>query len=211
MAVTVERLIATLEARFDKYDRALNKALGNTNRTFTRIETRGKQMERRLAGLGSNFGASITKALAVAGGIRGLQTLLDSATKIDNALKVAGLSGQELEKVYARLRDSAVKNAAPLETLVTLYGRVALVQKDLNVSQEEMLNFTDKIALALRVSGQSAAESSGALLQLSQALGSGKVQSQEFQSILEGSLPIAQAAAAGLKEAGGSVARLRQL
>lgn len=211
MAVTVERLIATLEARFDKYDRALNKALGNTDRTFTRIERRGKQMERRLAGLGSNFGASITKALAVAGGIRGLQTLLDSATKIDNALKVAGLSGQELEKVYARLRDSAVKNAAPLETLVTLYGRAALVQKELNVSQEEMLNFTDKIALALRVSGQSAAESSGALLQLSQALGSGVVRAEEFNSILEGALPIAQAAAAGLKEAGGSVARLRQL
>lgn len=211
MAVTVERLIATLEARFDKYDRALNKALGNTDRTFTRIERRGKQMERRMAAMGAGIGMSFTKALAVAGGIRGFQSLLDSATRIENALKVAGLEGDNLTKVYDRLFQSAQKNAAPLENLVELYGRVALVQKDLNVSQEEMLNFTDKIALALRVSGQSAAESSGALLQLSQALGSGKVQAQEFQSILEGALPIAQAAAAGLKEAGGSVARLRQL
>ena len=94
---------------------------------------------------------------------------------------------------------------------MTLYGRAALVQKELNVTQDEMLNFTDKIALALRVAGTDAQSASGALLQLSQALGSGVVRAEEFNSILEGALPIAQAAAAGLKEAGGSVARLRQL
>src|SRR5690606_18702903 len=86
-----------------------------------------------------------------------------------------------------------------------------LVQKELGISGEELLGFTDKIAVALRVSGKSAAESSGALLQLSQALGSGVVRAEEFNSILEGAQPIAQAAAAGLKEAGGSVAKLRQL
>lgn len=211
MAVTVERLIATLEARFDQYDKQLNRALGNTNRTFGRIEARGKQLERRMSQMGANFGASLTRAFAIAGGIRGFQTLIDSATRIDNALKVAGLSGTELEKVYSRLRDSAIKNAAPLETLVTLYGRAALVQKELNVSQEEMLNFTDKVAVALRVAGTDAQSASGALLQLSQALGSGVVRAEEFNSILEGALPIAQAAAAGLREAGGSVAALRQL
>src|SRR5690606_31893845 len=47
--------------------------------------------------------------------------------------------------------------------------------------------------------------------QLSQALGSGIVRAEEFNSILEGALPVAQAAAAGLEEAGGSVAKLRAL
>jgi tape measure domain-containing protein len=49
------------------------------------------------------------------------------------------------------------------------------------------------------------------MLQLSQALGSGTVRAEEFNSILEGAVPIAQAAAAGLEEAGGSVAKLRTL
>src|SRR5690606_31236336 len=131
--------------------------------------------------------------------------LLDSATRIENALKVAGLAGEQLESVYQRLKDSAIANAAPIEALVELYGRAALVQKELGITGEELLNFTDKISVALRVSGKSAAESSGALLQLSQALGSGVVRAEEFNSILEGALPIAQAAAAGLLEAGGSV------
>lgn len=149
--------------------------------------------------------------LAAGASLRGAQSLIDQSTRIQNALKVAGLEGEALNKVYGRLFQSAQKNAAPLETLVTLYGRAALVQKELGVSQEEMLNFTDKVSLALRVAGTDAQSASGALLQLSQALGSGVVRAEEFNSILEGALPIAQAAAAGLKEAGGSVARLRQL
>src|SRR5690606_30692047 len=129
----------------------------------------------------------------------------------ENSLKVAGLSGQELTRVYDRLFASAQRNAAPVESLVELYSRASLVQKELGVSTEELIDFTDRVALALRVSGKSAQESSGALLQLSQALGSGIVRAEEFNSLLEGALPIAQAAAAGLSEAGGSVAMLRQL
>ena len=172
MAVTVERLIATLEARFDKYERSLEKSLGHTNRTFTRIETRGKQMERRMSAIGAGIGTSFAKALAIAGGARGIQSLIDSATRIENALKVAGLEGDNLRAVYDRLFQSAQKNAAPIEAMVTLYGRLAQAQDSLNVSQNEMTNFVDKIGVALRVSGASATEASGALLQLSQALGS---------------------------------------
>lgn len=211
MATDVERLIVALEARTTAFEKALQRANGSANRQSRSIERRFQQMNRNLTSGFGNLGNSLVKAFAVVGGIRGMQSLLDSTTKIDNALKVAGLSGAELEMVYNRLRDSALKNAAPLETLVTLYGRAALVQKELGVSQEEMLNFTDKIALALRVAGTDAQSASGALLQLSQALGSGVVRAEEFNSILEGALPIAQAAAAGLKEAGGSVAQLRQL
>lgn len=52
--VEVQRLVATLEARFNKYEKALNRAQGRTNRTFTNIERRGRQMERRLATVGQN-------------------------------------------------------------------------------------------------------------------------------------------------------------
>ncbi|WP_353641317.1 tape measure protein [Mesorhizobium sp. WSM2239] len=211
MAIEVERMIATLEANFSKYDRALNKALGNTNSTFSRIEKRGKALETRLAGIGSTFARSFAAGFAGAVSIRGAQQLIDAATRMENALKVAGLSGDELTRVYDRLFESATKNAAPIESLVTLYGRAALVQKELGVSTEELLGFTNNVALALRVAGSDAQSASGALLQLSQALGSGVVRADEFNSILEGAPTIAQAAAAGLEEAGGSVARLRQL
>lgn len=207
----MQRLIVSLEAKTVAFEKAMNKALGVANRRTKAIESQFAKMNSRignsLAGVGKQWVAALAAGLSVGA----IAKFSDAATRIDNALKVAGLSGAELEKVYGRLRDSAVSNAAPIEALVELYGRAALVQKELNITGEELLGFTDKIALALRVSGKSAAESSGALLQLSQALGSGTVRAEEFNSILEGALPIAQAAAAGLEEAGGSVAKLRQL
>ncbi|WLR94247.1 tape measure protein [Shinella zoogloeoides] len=210
-ATDLERLVVQLSADIKKYENALSRAMGQTNKQARQIEARFAKMNKNITTGFSALSQKMVGAFAVAGGIKGLQTLLDSATRIDNALKVAGLSGAELEKVYDRLRDSAVKNAAPLETMVELYGRLKLVQGELNVSGAQLEGFVDRIGVALRINGKSAAETSGALTQLSQALGAGTVRAEEFSSILEGALPIAQAAAAGLKEAGGSVAKLRQL
>lgn len=210
MAVTNEQLVAVLSAQVTKFEKAMDKAAGKADRSFTKIERRGKTMEKRLAAIAPNF-RSLLGPLAGGGVVRGFQQFADAATRIENSLKVAGLEGDALEEVFQRLEQSAKNNFAPMESLTELYSRAALVQKELGITSEELLGFTDKIALALRVSGKSASQTSGALLQLSQALGSGVVRAEEFNSILEGALPIAQAAAAGLKEAGGSVAKLRQL
>ena len=73
------------------------------------------------------------------------------------------------------------------------------------------MRFTENVGLALAQQGGSAESAAGALQQLSQALAGGVVRAEEFNSILEGAYPIAQAAADGIAEAGGSVGRLRQL
>lgn len=211
MATEVETLLLRLEATQAKFDKQLKAAYNSADRNSRKIESRFARMNKSIGGSFNALQGVMLKAFAAAAAARGAQQLIDSATRIENALKVAGLAGEELAKVYDELFASAQRNAAPLEALVTLYGRAALVQKELGISQQELLGFTDKVALSLRVSGKSAAESSGALLQLSQALGSGIVRAEEFNSILEGALPIAQAAAAGLDEAGGSVSKLRQL
>jgi len=211
MATDLERLVVQLSADIKGYENALKRAQGVTTSQTRRIQRQFDTMNRGLTAGFSKLGVAIGAAFAAGRSLQGAQRLIDSATRIENALKVAGLAGNDLERVYGRLFASAQKNAAPLETLVTLYGRAATVQKELGVTSEELLNFTDKVSVALRVAGTDAGAASGALLQLSQALGSGVVRAEEFNSILEGALPIAQAAAAGLEEAGGSVAKLRQL
>lgn len=211
MATDVERLVVSLEASISKYERTMQRALGQTNATAKRIESRFAGMSRQINSSFSGLQRGIATAFASVAAVRGAVQLVDAATRIENGLKVAGLAGEELAAVYDRLYDSAQRNAAPLETLAQLYGRVAIVQNELGTSTEEMLLFTENVALALRVAGTDAQTASGALLQLSQAMGAGIVRAEEFNSILEGALPIAQAAAAGLEEAGGSVARLRQL
>lgn len=211
MATDLERLVVQLSADVKGYQNALNKAQGLTNQRARSIENRFKKMNSTIAASYGGLATSAAKAFALIGGVQGFRTLSDSATKIDNALKVAGLSGEELERTYSKLRNSAQANAAPLETLVQLYGRVSLVQGELGITSDQLVGFSNNVAMALRVSGQSSQEASGALLQLAQALGSGVVRAEEFNSIVEGAPTILQAAAAGIKEAGGSVSKLRTI
>ncbi len=211
MATDLERLVVQLSADVKGYQNALNRAQGITNKQARAIESRFASMNKRLSSSYSGVAAGAAKAFALIGGAQGFRQLSDSATRIDNSLKVAGLSGEALEGVYQKLFAAAQKNAAPLETLVQLYGRVSLVQNELGVSSDQIVTLSNNVALALRASGQSSQEASGALLQLSQALGAGVVRAEEFNSIQEGAPTILQAAAAGIQQAGGSVAKLRQI
>ncbi|MDW9463711.1 tape measure protein [Sinorhizobium meliloti] len=210
-ATDLERLVVQLSADLKGYQNSLSKARGITNRQMGQIQRQAASTGKAMTASLVQAGAAIAGAFVFTDVIRGLGSLSEAATRIDNSLKVAGLSGAELEKVYQGLAKAAADNGAPIETLASLYGKAAQAQKELGVTSAELLTFTNNVALALRVAGTDATAASGALLQLGQALGSGKVQAEEFNSILEGAPTIAQAAAAGLKEAGGSVSQLKQL
>ncbi|MEH6727445.1 MAG: tape measure protein, partial [Hyphomicrobiales bacterium] len=142
---------------------------------------------------------------------KGIVRSIDQFTRLENSLRVAGLEGEALNEKLNELFEAADRQVQPVDALVQLYSRLSMAQQDLGASTAEITQFTEDIAKALRVQGSSAAESRGALMQLSQALGGAVVRAEEFNSINEGARPILQAVAAGLNEAGGSVSKLRQL
>ncbi|WP_164901620.1 tape measure protein (plasmid) [Paracoccus denitrificans] len=171
---------------------------------------------RRITGIAQPLEDQVRVSGLLAGGVAAQQVrqymrLADAATQMQNSLRVAGLEGAELSRVYDQLFRSAQRNSAPINSLVDLYSKLALTQKELGVTGDDLIRFTDGIAVALKVAGTDAVSASGSLLQLSQALGGGVVRAEEFNSILEGTPTIAQAVARGLKEANGSVAELRKL
>ncbi len=211
MATDLERLVVQLSADIKRYENALNRAMGQTNKRARSIERRFTAMNKNITSGFVGLGRSLAGAFAVAGGVRGIQTLLDASIRMENALKVTGLAGDELTRVYDKLFASAQKNLAPVDALVDLYSRLGISQSELGVTTDQMADFTDKVALALRVQGTTATEARGALIQLGQAMGEGVVRAQEFNSIIEQAPAIHRAAAAGLKEANGSVSELRRL
>lgn len=208
---SMKRAEAVTTKTYDTMQRNSTRATRRMETDMVRSTARINQALAQTSARVGEFGKAFATSLIAAFSVKAVSDLVDSAVKIQNALKVTGLSGQQLTIVYDQLFASAQKNAAPLEALVTLYSRMSSASKELNANQSDMLKFTDGIATALRVSGQSAQESAGALLQLSQALGGGVIQAQEYNSLLDGGRPILQAVAAGLKEAGGSVSKLTAL
>jgi tape measure domain-containing protein len=215
-------LYTRMELRVREFDKQLARLNKNVDAAMGGIERRtqkaAKTMESSLASAGSRMAGVIKTSLgglaagfAAGVSLQAASQFVDASKNITNALKVAGLEGEGLTKVYDRLFASAQRNAAPIDALITLYSRAAGSARELNASQEDLLRFSDKVAVALKVSGQSAGEASGALLQLSQLLGGGAVQMEEFGSLLDGGRPILQAVAAGMAETGGSVAKLTAL
>lgn len=217
MADDLSKLMVLIEANTKAYENAMKKVIASTDgatkkgeRAFKKLDEQMRRVDRSALAAGQSLMrmAGPLAALASAGGF---VKLADSASRMENALKVAGLSGTELARVQEKLFEAAQKNAAPLEDLTNLFGKVSQVQKELGVTTDELLGFTENIAVALRVSGKSATEAQGALLQLSQALAAGTVRAEEYNSVNEGAPTILRAVAVGLKEAEGSLGKLRAL
>ncbi|MEY9375885.1 tape measure protein [Rhizobium leguminosarum] len=218
MADDGQQLLLTFDAKFERYLRNFERAQQQTDRRFRAMEQRAKQSSDRMESVFAKAGNGIRSTFSSIGNVfaglvsaKAAKDLIDSSIKIQNQLKTTGLAGKELKGVYDQLFASAQKNATPLEALVTLYSRTSGAAKDLGANQKDLLRFTDGVSLAMRVSGQSAGESAGALLQLSQALGNGKIQAEEYNSLLDAGRPILQAVASGMTEAGGSISNLTRL
>ncbi|QDK32670.1 tape measure protein [Sphingomonas sp. IC081] len=132
----------------------------------------------------------------------------DTWTRFTNSLKVAGVSSLQLAGIQEQLFSIAQRNGVEIESLGVLYGRAAGSAKELGATQADLIKFSGTVATALRVQGGSAESASGALLQLSQALSGGKIQAEEYNSLIDGVRPLLEAAAAGSDKWGGSVAKL---
>lgn len=214
MATDLERLVVQLSADVKSYERGLQRARGVTNREMGAIEKRAKTMNRNISDMGKGFGRGLVAPLAgVAAAISVAEIIkyADAWKRAGNALKVSGVPAEQLAGTLDRLFDIAQGAGADLGSTVTLFSRLSQSANELGANQEQLFQFTKGVGDALKVAGTDAASASGALLQLSQALGGSIVRAEEFNSINEGARPILQAVADGLDEAGGSVAKLREI
>jgi tape measure domain-containing protein len=170
-------------------------------------------LNRRSGAVSAGFRAAARAATALAAALsfRELVRTADTFNQIQNSLRVVTDSTEELNVANERLFEIAQQTRAPLQATAELFSRASIAADELGASQEDLFRLTEITGQALAVQGGAASESAGALRQLSQSFASGIVRAEEFNSILEGAFPLAQAAARGIDEAGGSVGRLRNL
>ncbi len=162
----------------------------------------------------------LSNALKTLAGALGVLTAIDAAkrvialsdayTGLTGRLAIATKESNNLAAAQARLFAIAQDSRQRLGDVAQLYTRLSIGAKELGASQQQLFQFTEGVGKALLVTGTSGAQASGALLQLSQAIGSGIVRAEEFNSILEGAPRILQAVAEGFGKSGTSVAALRQ-
>lgn len=208
----IDPVIFDFKARIDGYVSSVKRATDAVDQGVGRQERQIKQLEREVLRANSQIGGSFrTLAGSLSAYFTGRQVgaIIDGFTRVQNSLRVAGLEGENLASVQERLLAIGGQYGVSLASLADLYGKSAQSATDLGASQEQLVQLTNATAQALKISGTSTAQASGAILGLSQALASGTVRAEEFNQVNEGGLrPLLQAAAAS-ERWGGSVARLR--
>lgn len=211
-AVVTDKVIVELEARLNQYRADVLNARTAFDRSVSGMAVAAEQSERRIQAASQGIRSALlstTAVLAGAAGANGIRKLADDYTAYTNQLRVAGVEGANLVVVNQSLFEIANRNGVALNTLGTLYGRVSQAAKELGASQQQVIQFTSGVAAAVKVQGGDPSQSSGALLQLSQALGGAIVRAEEFNSVNEGLRPVLVAVANGIDKYGGSVSKLR--
>lgn len=120
--------------------------------------------------------------------------------------------GQQLNAAMDRIAAVAQRTGASLDDTGGLFARLTQSARDAGLStqaaSERALALTETINQASQINGASEASASAAITQLTQALSSGLLRGDEFNSVMEQSPRLARALADGL---GVSAGRLREM
>lgn len=170
-----------------------NRDLQNLTQQGGRAETAIQGLQSRMSGLKAAFAG-----LGFAAFARQVLQTADEMTNLESRLKLVTSSSRQLVEVQAQLFAQSQASQTSYRANAELYSSVARATQDLGISQERLLGITDGVGKALVVSGSSAAAASGALMQFSQALASGVLRGDEFNSVNEGAPRLMQALADGL-------------
>lgn len=130
----------------------------------------------------------VVPALSAVMGALSLKKLVSVGDEMQSLRARVGMLPQTVGDVgdaFDKVAEHANGSRSSIAAYATFYTRVGNASKGLVKDQEELLGITDTVSKALVVGGASATESASAMLQLSQALGSGRLQGDELRAIGE--------------------------
>lgn len=111
--------------------------------------------------------------------------MADSMALLQSRVKLATSDAAEFAKVQTDLFALAQRNSVSLEEVAGAFSRLSDPVKRLGGGSKEAIGIIESLSKSLKISGASAQESASAIQQFSQAMGSGKLQGDEFKSLAE--------------------------
>ena len=132
----------------------------------------------------------------------------DSYTLLQNKLRQVVETEEQLVLVTEKIFDVANKTRSPVAETAQAFQRFDMALKQLGASQEESLRLTESVNKALVISGAATSEQRAALLQLSQAFNKGKLDGDEFRTVMELMPTVADAIAKQLGVTRGELLKL---
>lgn len=200
LRVTVGADISGLQTGMKRAERQVAKSSSVMSRAVKGVNT-------SLAGLGSIAGVTLGGAGLLAGAAAFLK-VADAAKQIEAQLKLATREFGSFAKAQKDVQRIADVTRSGLVETATLYAAFQRNAKELGITQEQSARATETVAKTFQISGASAAEAAGGLRQFLQALQSGQLRGEEFNSVMENAPRLARLLADSL---GVTIGQLRAM
>ncbi|MCA3650484.1 MAG: tape measure protein, partial [Methylobacterium sp.] len=177
---------------------ALGNSLGSTGSAFVSVAGRAGGAAAAIAAVAVGAVAA-GSAIARAG---------DQATESLARLQAATGSFGAAEKVYQNLYALSQQTGVAISESANAFARFAIAAREIGATNDQVLALVRTVQQAGIIAGASTAETSATVMQLGQALASGRLQGDELRSVLENMPTLAEALA---HELGASVGELRKM
>jgi tape measure domain-containing protein len=131
-------------------------------------------------------------------GLGALARMSDEYQGLNARLKIATRNQEEFRAALSQTKTLAAQYNQPLAETSSLYTRMLSALRPLGGGIRETGTATEAMLAALKITGATSAEASSAILQFSQAMGSGVLRGEEFNAIQEAAPRLLQAVAEGM-------------
>ena len=170
MAKSIKVVLELDNKDFKKGIKGSQKAVGD-------LEKSGKQS---FANIGTAF-----KAMLGAAAIQQFVSLGDEFLNMSNKLKAVTGSTAEYENAMKLVGQVAKSTRSDLGATASLFANLTVASEELGLKQTEIASITETFSKGLKISGADAGAAAGAITQFGQALASGTLRGDEFNSINE--------------------------
>ncbi len=195
-AEEVERVTKITEQQIEKLKSELHS-----------VEPAAEKASSGVSNLSKGMGAARFAATALAGamaavgigiGAREIAQAADSYTNLSARINIATSEGGNFQQAMTGVHQVALATNSSLEATASLFTKVNDVGKQMGMTQQQSLDLVRTINMAIQTGGGSAQASEDAIVQFTQALQSGVLRGDEFNSIMEQAPGISKALAQSL-------------
>ena len=165
----------------------LRRALTDLDVSSGRAVGGVQRLDGSLQSISRGFGALKVAigALGLGMTVGSIISTADSMQTLNNQLRLATGSTEKFGVAMQNIERIAMENKVSLQSVGEMYVSNERALKQLGKGQQEVLRFTENVTKAMAVGGGSAEGQAAALTQLGQALASGVLRGDEFNSIAE--------------------------
>ena len=159
------------------------------------------------------MGELVGKAIALTSaymGVGKLMNMSDEITQTTARLNIMNDGAQTTSELFDMVYRSAQNARAPIDKMADVVARFGNNAKDAFGGSKEVVDFANLIQKQMIIAGAGTTESANAMLQLSQALGSGVLRGDELRSVWENAPNLIQSIADYMNVPVGSIKQLAE-